>query len=123
MLEWDATEGDHEIEVRATDGDGETQTEERTRVDPNGASGLAGPPRPGGLTPQGRGRTSWACTRPRWPGAAVAVTRVPTVVVRVPSARWVHWSVEQVAVVGADRAQAGGVVPALDHPGHRARAH
>lgn len=39
MLEWDATEGDHEIVARATDGTGETQTEERTEVLPDGASG------------------------------------------------------------------------------------
>ncbi len=36
---WEATEGKHQIRVRATDGDGETQTEERARVDPDGATG------------------------------------------------------------------------------------
>jgi len=36
---WDATEGRHQIRVRATDGTGETQTEEQTRVDPDGATG------------------------------------------------------------------------------------
>ena len=36
---WDATEGRHRIRVRATDGTGETQTEEQTRVDPDGATG------------------------------------------------------------------------------------
>ncbi len=39
VLRWDATAGEHEIEVRATDGTGETQTEERTDVAPDGASG------------------------------------------------------------------------------------
>jgi DMSO/TMAO reductase YedYZ molybdopterin-dependent catalytic subunit len=39
VVEWDATPGDHEIRVRATDGDGETQTEERTPVAPDGATG------------------------------------------------------------------------------------
>ena len=36
---WDATEGRHQIRVRATDGRGETQTEEQARVDPDGATG------------------------------------------------------------------------------------
>ncbi|MEO6122768.1 MAG: molybdopterin-dependent oxidoreductase [Ilumatobacteraceae bacterium] len=36
---WDATEGRHQIRVRATDGRGETQTEELARVDPDGATG------------------------------------------------------------------------------------
>lgn len=36
---WDATPGRHRLEVRATDGDGETQTEERTNVAPDGARG------------------------------------------------------------------------------------
>lgn len=36
---WDATEGRHQIRVRATDGNGDTQTEERSRVDPDGATG------------------------------------------------------------------------------------
>jgi DMSO/TMAO reductase YedYZ molybdopterin-dependent catalytic subunit len=39
FLRWDATPGRHVIAVRATDGSGETQTDERTRVDPDGASG------------------------------------------------------------------------------------
>ncbi|MFZ9482927.1 MAG: sulfite oxidase [Ilumatobacteraceae bacterium] len=39
VVEWDATPGDHEIRVRATDGDGETQTEERAPVAPDGATG------------------------------------------------------------------------------------
>ena len=36
---WDATAGRHRLEVRATDGDGDTQTEERTDVAPDGARG------------------------------------------------------------------------------------
>ncbi len=36
---WDATEGKHRIRVRATDGDGETQIEQESRVDPDGATG------------------------------------------------------------------------------------
>ncbi|HYF45036.1 MAG TPA: sulfite oxidase [Acidimicrobiales bacterium] len=39
VLEWDAPTGEHEIRVRATDGDGETQTEEIARPDPDGATG------------------------------------------------------------------------------------
>ena len=39
LFEWDATPGEHRISVRATDGTGETQTEERTAPAPNGASG------------------------------------------------------------------------------------
>ncbi len=39
VLEWDAREGDYRIEVRATDGEGETQTSQRSRPDPNGATG------------------------------------------------------------------------------------
>ncbi len=39
VLDWDAPSGDHDIRVRATDGDGETQTEQRTNVAPDGASG------------------------------------------------------------------------------------
>ncbi|MEE9414751.1 MAG: molybdopterin-dependent oxidoreductase [Acidimicrobiales bacterium] len=39
MLEWDAPLGDHLIRVRATDGDGILQSEQPTRVDPNGAAG------------------------------------------------------------------------------------
>ena len=38
-LAWDATPGEHTIAVRATDGTGRTQTEERSRPDPNGATG------------------------------------------------------------------------------------
>jgi hypothetical protein len=38
-LAWDATPGRHRIEVRATDGDGDTQTEDRTNVAPDGARG------------------------------------------------------------------------------------
>jgi DMSO/TMAO reductase YedYZ molybdopterin-dependent catalytic subunit len=36
---WDATPGDHIIRVRATDGDGEVQTDQRTRPAPDGARG------------------------------------------------------------------------------------
>jgi DMSO/TMAO reductase YedYZ molybdopterin-dependent catalytic subunit len=36
---WDATPGDHVIRVRATDGDSEVQTDERTRPEPDGARG------------------------------------------------------------------------------------
>jgi len=39
VLEWDAHEGDYRLEVRATDGEGDTQTEERARTDPDGATG------------------------------------------------------------------------------------
>jgi DMSO/TMAO reductase YedYZ molybdopterin-dependent catalytic subunit len=39
MLAWDATPGEHRIEVRATDGEGVVQTEERTRPAPDGARG------------------------------------------------------------------------------------
>ena len=38
-LGWDATPGRHRLEVRATDGDGEIQTEDRTDVAPDGARG------------------------------------------------------------------------------------
>jgi hypothetical protein len=38
-LSWDATPGRHRLEVRATDGGGDTQTEERTNVAPDGARG------------------------------------------------------------------------------------
>ena len=38
-LAWDATPGDHVVRVRATDGDGATQTEEIARPAPNGATG------------------------------------------------------------------------------------
>lgn len=37
--EWDATSGNHNLQIRATDGTGELQTEERADVFPNGASG------------------------------------------------------------------------------------
>lgn len=37
--DWDAPFGDYAIRVRATDNTGETQTEVRTRVDPDGATG------------------------------------------------------------------------------------
>ena len=36
---WEATAGDHRIAVRATDGDGVVQTDERTRPEPDGARG------------------------------------------------------------------------------------
>lgn len=36
---WDATPGEHTLRVRATDGDGVVQTDERTRPDPDGARG------------------------------------------------------------------------------------
>ena len=39
LLEWDAEPGDHIIKVRATDKTSETQTEEKARPDPNGATG------------------------------------------------------------------------------------
>jgi DMSO/TMAO reductase YedYZ molybdopterin-dependent catalytic subunit len=38
-MPWDATPGDHRISVRATDGDGVVQTDERTRPPPDGARG------------------------------------------------------------------------------------
>lgn len=38
-LDWTPTSGDHRVRVRATDGTGTTQTEERTQPAPNGASG------------------------------------------------------------------------------------
>jgi DMSO/TMAO reductase YedYZ molybdopterin-dependent catalytic subunit len=38
-LSWDATPGRHRLEVRAIDGTGETQTEERTNAAPDGARG------------------------------------------------------------------------------------
>ena len=37
--DWSATAGSHTIRVRATDGTGQTQTGERSRVDPDGATG------------------------------------------------------------------------------------
>jgi DMSO/TMAO reductase YedYZ molybdopterin-dependent catalytic subunit len=39
VLDWDAPPGDHVIRVRATDGTGATQTEERSSVIPDGATG------------------------------------------------------------------------------------
>ena len=39
VLPWDATPGRHTIAARATDGQGEVQTDERTPVAPDGASG------------------------------------------------------------------------------------
>ncbi len=39
VVEWDATPGDHKIQVRATDKDGETQTEEVAPPAPDGATG------------------------------------------------------------------------------------
>ena len=39
VYEWDAEPGEHEIEVRATDGTGETQTEEQAQPIPDGATG------------------------------------------------------------------------------------
>ena len=39
LYEWDATPGAHRLQVRATDGNGDTQTAERTPPAPNGASG------------------------------------------------------------------------------------
>ena len=39
VYEWDATPGEHTLQVRATDGDGLTQTEQVSRPDPDGATG------------------------------------------------------------------------------------
>ncbi len=39
LWQWDATEGDHVLEVRATDGDGVAQTAEETAPRPDGATG------------------------------------------------------------------------------------
>ncbi len=39
VLEWDAPTGDHQIRVRATDGEGETQTDEIAPPAPSGATG------------------------------------------------------------------------------------
>jgi len=39
VYRWNAGAGSHRIQVRATDGNGETQTSERTRPDPDGARG------------------------------------------------------------------------------------
>lgn len=38
-VDWDAPEGRHQVRCRATDGDGETQTEEVSRPAPDGATG------------------------------------------------------------------------------------
>jgi DMSO/TMAO reductase YedYZ molybdopterin-dependent catalytic subunit len=39
VFPWSATEGEHTIRVRATDGDGVVQTDEQSRPDPDGARG------------------------------------------------------------------------------------
>ncbi len=39
LVSWTPTPGEHEVRVRATDGSGTTQTEQRTAVAPDGASG------------------------------------------------------------------------------------
>ena len=39
VYRWQATSGEHLLRVRATDGNGEVQTEERSRPDPDGARG------------------------------------------------------------------------------------
>ncbi len=39
VLEWNAAPGNYRIEVRATDGEGQTQTDAVAPPDPNGASG------------------------------------------------------------------------------------
>ena len=39
LYRWDATPGSHQLQVRATDGSGQTQTSERSRPDPDGARG------------------------------------------------------------------------------------
>jgi DMSO/TMAO reductase YedYZ molybdopterin-dependent catalytic subunit len=39
VLDWDAPAGDHQITVRSTDKSGETQTEDRAPVAPDGATG------------------------------------------------------------------------------------
>jgi sulfite oxidase len=39
MVQWDAVPGDHLVRVRATDGTGETQTDQKADVLPNGATG------------------------------------------------------------------------------------
>jgi DMSO/TMAO reductase YedYZ molybdopterin-dependent catalytic subunit len=38
-LEWDAAPGQHRIEVRATDADGDVQTDERAEIAPDGSTG------------------------------------------------------------------------------------
>jgi len=39
MVQWDAVPGTHQVQVRATDGTGETQTSDKAPVDPDGATG------------------------------------------------------------------------------------
>jgi DMSO/TMAO reductase YedYZ molybdopterin-dependent catalytic subunit len=39
VIDWDASSGDHTIQVRATDGTGETQTDEQAPPEPDGATG------------------------------------------------------------------------------------
>jgi DMSO/TMAO reductase YedYZ molybdopterin-dependent catalytic subunit len=39
LYRWDATPGSHQLQVRATDGTGQTQTSDRSRPDPDGARG------------------------------------------------------------------------------------
>jgi DMSO/TMAO reductase YedYZ molybdopterin-dependent catalytic subunit len=39
VYRWEATSGEHTLRVRATDGDGVVQTDERSRPDPDGARG------------------------------------------------------------------------------------
>jgi hypothetical protein len=39
MLPWDATSGRHRLSVRATDGDGVIQTDDRREPFPDGATG------------------------------------------------------------------------------------
>jgi hypothetical protein len=39
LYDWDAAAGSHVIEVRATDGSGDVQTEDRTNPAPDGARG------------------------------------------------------------------------------------
>jgi len=42
MVEWDAVPGEHTVRVRATDGDGSTQTENIRPPAPDGATGHHG---------------------------------------------------------------------------------
>jgi hypothetical protein len=42
LVRWNATPGDHRLQVRATDGDGLTQPEARTTPFPDGATGWHG---------------------------------------------------------------------------------
>ncbi|CAN5907099.1 sulfite oxidase [soil metagenome] len=39
VYEWDAKAGDHTLKVRATDGDGQTQTDKKSKPHPSGATG------------------------------------------------------------------------------------